>query len=63
MRAGDQKLRFDLVWPKGRQEIDTLVTCMNSVVTTIKTLKPAENFSEMRVYTIWAYMATLGGVT
>ena len=45
---------------KGRQEIDTLVTCMNSVVTTIKT---AENFSEMRVYTMWAYMATLGGVT
>ena len=40
---------------------------MNSVVTTIKTLKPAEHFSEMRVYTIWAYieayMATLGGVT
>ena len=27
------------------------------------TLKPAENFSEMCVYTIWAPMATLGGVT
>ena len=27
------------------------------------TLKPAENFSEMHVYTIWARMATLGGVT
>ena len=26
------------------------------------TLKPAENFSEMRVYTIWACMVTLGGV-
>ena len=27
------------------------------------TLKPAENFSEMRLYTIWACMVTLGGVT
>ena len=26
------------------------------------TLKPAEHFSEMRVYTIWARMTTLGGV-
>ena len=29
----------------------------------ILTLKPAENFSEMRVYTIWACMETLDGVT
>ena len=27
------------------------------------TLKPTENFLEMCVYTIWALMATLGGVT
>ena len=27
------------------------------------TLKPTENFLEMCVYTIWAHMATVGGVT
>ena len=27
------------------------------------TLKPTENFTKMRVYTIWARIATLGGIT
>ena len=34
-----------------------------SLIKELLTLKPAENFLELRVYTIWAHMATLGGVT
>ena len=37
--------------------------CLQCWASYFLTIKPAENVSEMHVYTIWACMATLGGVT